>query len=308
MPNRFSILILLLAALATACSSRRGAGAVAGGLPRGGDGVLRRPVGDADDAGGAGAARSSIAWSRWSRRSRRDGPTSGCCCLRQQELDQGAQQLARAAALAPESAGDPAAAGARREPTRQSRRGDRATGGGRWSWIRAICEAAYALALDTERQGGPENDAEAQRVLEQLAGAAATTWRRGSSTCGSRRSAATRPRSTRALAPLTDASRAWSPEAQEQLKALLAAAADNPRAGGDARRVPEERAPARAGVPRGAGRGQHAARGSRPAADALPAAEEPGPAACAGRRRADVHDLTPMPDARPARRGSERSR
>ena len=29
-------------------------------------------------------------------------------------------------------------------------------------------EAAYALALDTERQGGAENDAEAQRILERL--------------------------------------------------------------------------------------------------------------------------------------------
>ena len=63
-----------------------------------------------------------------------------------------------------------------------------------------------------------------------------------------------------------------------------------PESGGDARRVPEELPPARAGLPRGPGRGQHAAGGSRPAGDALPAAEEPRPAARAGGRDAGVHD------------------
>ena len=63
-----------------------------------------------------------------------------------------------------------------------------------------------------------------------------------------------------------------------------------PASGGDARRVPEELPPARAGLPRGARRGQHAARGSRSARDALPAAEEPRPAARAGGRDAGVHD------------------
>ena len=91
----------------------------------------------------------------------------GLLLLRQQELDQGAQQLARAASLAPRQRGDSAAAGTRGEPARESAEAIA-------HWQRALAldpsdrQAAYALALDTERQGGPENDAAAQRVLEQL--------------------------------------------------------------------------------------------------------------------------------------------
>ena len=91
----------------------------------------------------------------------------GLLLLRQQELDQGAQHLARAAALAPDSAEIQ-----RLQALAESRRGNLAEA--IQHWRRAIeldpndLEAAYALALDTERQGGAENDAEAQRILGQL--------------------------------------------------------------------------------------------------------------------------------------------
>ena len=141
-------------------------------------------------------------------------------------------------------------------------------------WQRALAldpsdrQAAYALALDTEREGGPENDAAAQRVLEQLVArsenlAARLEYVRIAAKRGDKAAL------DAALAPLTAASRTWSPDAQEQLKPLPTAAAANPRSAATQRRVPEERSPARAGVPGGACRGQHAARGSRRAADAL---------------------------------------
>ena len=91
----------------------------------------------------------------------------GLLLLRQQELEQGAQQLARASSLAPESA-----AIQRLQALAESRRGslpEAAT-----HWRRALeldprnLEAAYALALDTERQGGAANDAEAAKILGEL--------------------------------------------------------------------------------------------------------------------------------------------
>ena len=90
-------------------------------------------------------------------------------------------------------------------------------------------KAAYTLALDTERQGGAENDAEAERILGQLIArkenlAARLEYVRIAAKRGDQAALKT------ATAPLTEASRAWSPAAQDQLKALVTSATDNPRA------------------------------------------------------------------------------
>jgi len=152
----------------------------------------------------------------------------GLLLLRQQELDQGAQQLARAATLAPESA-----AIQRLQALAESRRGNLAEAIRHWGRALELeandLEAAYALALDTERLGGAENDAEAQRILERLIArrenlAARIEYVRIAAKRGDQAALAT------ATAPLAGASRAWLPASQEQLKQLLTAAAESPRA------------------------------------------------------------------------------
>src|SRR5262245_62721411 len=91
----------------------------------------------------------------------------GLLLLRQQELEQGAQQLARAASLAPDSPEIQ-----RLQALAESQRGNLAEATRHWR--RALdldpadLEAAYALALETERQGGPDNEAEAARLLAEL--------------------------------------------------------------------------------------------------------------------------------------------
>jgi tetratricopeptide (TPR) repeat protein len=151
----------------------------------------------------------------------------GLLLLRQQELDQGAKQLARAAALAPESG-----AIQRLQALADSRRGNLPEAITHWRRALALdpqdAEAAYALALDIERQGGSQNDTEAQHVLEQLVSrrenlAARLEYVRLAAKRGDQAALKT------AVAPLTAASAAWPPEAQEQLKALQAAIAENPR-------------------------------------------------------------------------------
>ena len=91
----------------------------------------------------------------------------GLLLVRQQDLEQGVQRLAQAAALAPESA-----AILRLQALAESRRGNLAAAITHWRRALALdpqdAEAAYALALEIERQGGAANEAEAQRVLEQL--------------------------------------------------------------------------------------------------------------------------------------------
>jgi tetratricopeptide (TPR) repeat protein len=152
----------------------------------------------------------------------------GLLLLRQQELEQGAQQLARAAALAPENA-----AIQRLQALAESRRGNLAEAIRHWRRALELdptdMEAAYALALETERQGGAKNDAEAGRILEQLIArrenlAARLEYVRIAAKRGDQAALKT------ATAPLTGTSRTWSLEAQDQLKALLTAATENPRA------------------------------------------------------------------------------
>ena len=152
----------------------------------------------------------------------------GLLLLRQQELDQGAQHLARAAALAPESAEIQ-----RLQALAEGRRGNLAEAIRHWRRALELdpqdLEAAYALALDTERQGGPENDAEAERILAQLIArrenlAARLEYVRLAAKRGDQAALKS------ATAALTEASRAWSPAAQDQLKALLTSATEGPRA------------------------------------------------------------------------------
>ena len=107
----------------------------------------------------------------------------GLLLLRQQELEQGAQHLARAATLAPDSAEIQRLQALAEEPARKPRRSDRATGAARWSWIPDDLEAAYALALETERQGGSDERRRGAAHARAAASHGATTWRRVSSTC-----------------------------------------------------------------------------------------------------------------------------
>lgn len=151
----------------------------------------------------------------------------GLLLLRQQELEQGAQQLARAAALAPESG-----AIQRLQALAESRRGNLAEAIAHWRRALELDprdrEAAYALALDIERQGGADSDAAAQRTLGELIArkenlAARVEYARLAAKRGDRTAL------TGAIGTLVGASSGWSPAAQEQLKMVQAAAADDPR-------------------------------------------------------------------------------
>src|SRR5688500_2171382 len=152
----------------------------------------------------------------------------GLLLVRQQDLEQGAQRLGQAAALAPESA-----AIQRLQALAESRRGNLAAAVTHWRRALTLdpqdAEAAYALALEIERQGGPANEAEAQRVLEQLVGgrenlAARLEYLRVAAKRGDAAAL------NAGLAPLSAAASAWSPQAQEQLTMLIAAAAGDTRA------------------------------------------------------------------------------
>jgi Tfp pilus assembly protein PilF len=152
----------------------------------------------------------------------------GLLLLRQQDLDQGAAQLARAAELAPDSA-----AVQKLLALADSRRGKLPEAIAYWRRALQLDshdrEAAYALALEIERQAGPDSDAEAQRVLEQLLGrsdnlAARLEFMRIAAKRGD--AAALKA----ATAPLAEISSRWPPEAQEHLNTLMTAAAENPRA------------------------------------------------------------------------------
>ena len=152
----------------------------------------------------------------------------GLLLLRQQEIEQGAEKLTKAAELAPDSA-----AIQRLLALAESRRGNLTASLAHWRRALEIdpddLEAAYSLALETERQGGADHDAEAQRLLEQLVErrdnlAARLEYVRLAAKRGD--AAALRM----AAGPLSDASKSWSPQAQDQLKAVLATADANPRA------------------------------------------------------------------------------
>ncbi len=152
----------------------------------------------------------------------------GLLLLRQQEIEQGAEKLTKAAELAPDSA-----AIQRLLALAESRRGNLTASLAHWRRALEIdpndLEAAYSLALETERQGGAEHDAEAQKLLEALLKrrenlAARLEYLRVAAKRGDAAAVGA------AVGPLVEASKAWSPQAQEQLKAVIATVAANPRA------------------------------------------------------------------------------
>jgi len=151
----------------------------------------------------------------------------GLLLLRQQDLEQGTKQLTHAASLAPESG-----AIQRLLALAESRRGNLTEAIAHWRRALELDpndrEAAFALALEVERQGGADSDAAAQRILGELIArrdnlAARVEYLRLAAKRGDQAAL------TSAILPLVEASRGWSPAAQEQLKTVQAAAAENPR-------------------------------------------------------------------------------
>ena len=152
----------------------------------------------------------------------------GLLLLRQQENAAAKQRLARAAELAPESA-----AIVRLQALVESREGNLAES--TRLWRRAVeldpsdPKAAYALAQETERHGGADAEAEAQRVLEQLLTRSdSLPVRLDCARLAAKRGDARAL--TQALAPLAAVSGTWPAAARERLAAVQAAAAANPRA------------------------------------------------------------------------------
>ena len=154
----------------------------------------------------------------------------GLLLLRQQDLDRGTQDLVHASGLAPQNA-----AIQRLLALAEGRRGNLPEA--RAHWRRALeldptdLEAAFSLALETERQGGASNDAEAQRLLADLVRRSGNLAARVEYVrIAARRGDAAAVRESAAV--LAQMARQWSPAAQEQGAALVAAA------GGDAAALP----------------------------------------------------------------------
>ncbi len=155
----------------------------------------------------------------------------GLLLMRQQEVDQAAQKLARAAELAPKNA-----AIQRLLALAESRRGKLPEAIAHLKRALALdpgdLKAAFVLAQETERQGGAENEAEAQHVLETLLArsenlAARLDYARLAAKRGDAASL------QKAIGPLAGAAASWPPPGQEQWKALReAAGGGNPRAAG----------------------------------------------------------------------------
>jgi hypothetical protein len=150
--------------------------------------------------------------------------------VRQQDLDGGSQQLAKAASLAPTNG-----AIQRLQALTESRRGNLPEAVAHWRKALSLDpqdrEAAYALALDLERQGGAANEGDAQRVLEELLARGENLAARVEHA----RIAAKRGDAgalTKSLAALRASAATWSPEAQSQLQALTQAASGDARATG----------------------------------------------------------------------------
>src|SRR5687768_3813172 len=92
----------------------------------------------------------------------------GLLLLRQQELEPAAERLQKAAELAPDNAHIQ-----RLLALAAGRKGDLPAAVRHWKRALALepddPKAAYAMALDLEREGGDGNEAEAQRTLDGLA-------------------------------------------------------------------------------------------------------------------------------------------
>jgi Tfp pilus assembly protein PilF len=152
----------------------------------------------------------------------------GLLLVRQQDLDRGSQQLAKAESLAPDNG-----AIQRLQALAEGRRGNLPQAIAHWRKALSLDaqdrEAAYALALDLERQSGAANEAEAQRVLDELLARGENLAARVEQI----RIAAKRGDTaavTKSLTELGVGASSWSPEAQAQLKVLIAAASGDSRA------------------------------------------------------------------------------
>jgi len=149
----------------------------------------------------------------------------GLLLLRQQQLDDATVRLTRASDLAPRSA-----AIARLQALAEGRKGN--LDASMRHWRRAMeldpadANAPYALAQELERAGSPANEAEAQRLLEGLAGrtgnlAAELEYARLAAKRGD--AAALQ----RALEALTRKSPPWPEDARERLNAVRQSASGN---------------------------------------------------------------------------------
>ncbi len=179
----------------------------------------------------------------------------GLLLLRQQEIEPAMPHLTKAAELSAGSEPMRPAAGIiqRLLALAEGRRGNLEAAITHWRKAVELepndVKAAYALALEVERQGGADHDAEAQKVLEALIARQDNLVAR----LDLARLAAKRGDGAtlqKALAPLTTASASWPPEVQERFKAVAQAASGaNPRAAAPAvaflknvlMRVPEYR-------------------------------------------------------------------
>lgn len=148
----------------------------------------------------------------------------GLLLMRQQELDAAAPMLAKAAELAPRSA-----AVQRLQALLESRQGRLPEALRHWRRAADLdpsdLKAPYALALDSERQGGADNVADAQRVLESLLARTENLAVR----LELARLAAKRGDAAglgKAVAPLPAAARSWPAPAQDQLRQLQVALSD----------------------------------------------------------------------------------
>jgi hypothetical protein len=152
----------------------------------------------------------------------------GLLLLRQQQFDEASERLAKAASLAPRNA-----AIERLRGLNESRNGhlDRSV----VHWRRAIeldpadLKAPFALAQDLERVGGPDNEAEAQRLLVTLA----TRSRNLAGQLEFARLAARRGDAAgllKALEALAQRSSAWPAAAQERFTNVRELARTNPAA------------------------------------------------------------------------------
>ena len=152
----------------------------------------------------------------------------GLLLLRQQEIEPAMPHLTKAANLAPTNGHLQ-----RLLALAESRRGNLDASIAHWRKAVALdpadVKAAYALAQEVERQGGPEHDAEAQKVLEALVARQDNLVAR----LDLARLAAKRGDGAtlqKALAPLTEAAASWPTEVQDRFKTVeQAASGANPR-------------------------------------------------------------------------------
>lgn len=154
----------------------------------------------------------------------------GLLLLRQQDHAAASERLARAAERAPKDADIQ-----RLQALAAGRAGNLQEAIAHWKRALELrpddAKAAYALALDLEREGSAESLAEAQRTLESLAGRTGNLVAR----LEYARIAAKRDDSAavqQAVSAIAGAAASWPADIQERFRAVQAAAGSNPRATG----------------------------------------------------------------------------